>query len=446
MIAMKSFSVRSMSGLLLAAFLAIALPAAARAFTIQEVTSPGGIKAWLVEEKAIPLMAMNFSFRNGSAYDPAGKEGVTTFLTGMLDEGAGDMPSEAFQKKKEDLAFRMSFDAGDDFFEGSFQTLSANREQSLDLLRLALTSPRFDEEPLERVRRQFLVSVQDEQQDPQTIAWRSWSEQILPGDPSSRRSSGTEETLTAMTADDLRAAHRRIFNRDSLQVAVVGDITAAELGPLLDKVFGSLPENAPSAPALPPARPEMGPKLTIIDRDMPQSVIVFGHDGILRSDPDFIAAFVMAEILGGGGLTSRLTTEIREKRGLTYGVSFGLSPGERVGYYAGVLQTANKSAGEALDLARQVIARYAEEGPTQAELDEAKTYLTGSYGLRFSSNAAIASQLLGLQQQNLGIGYIEKRNALVEAVTLDQVKAQAKRLLHPDRLIVTVVGRPEGIE
>jgi len=444
-IAMKSFSIRSISGLLLAAWLAVALPAAARAFTIQEVTSPGGIKAWLVEEKAIPLMAMNFSFRSGSANDPAGKEGVTTFLTGMLDEGAGGMPSEAFQKKKEELAFRMSFDAGDDFFEGSFQTLSANREQSLDLLRLALTSPRFDEEPLERVRRQFLVSVQDEQQDPQSIAWRSWSEQILPGDPYSRRSSGTEDTLKAMTADDLRAAHRRIFNRDSLQVAVVGDITAAELGALLDKVFGGLPEKAPPTPALPPARPELGPKLKIIDRDMPQSVIVFGHEGILRNDPDFIAAFVMAEILGGGGLTSRLATEIREKRGLTYGVSFGLSPGERVGYYAGVLQTANKSAGEALDLARQVIARYADEGPTQAELDEAKTYLTGSYGLRFSSNAAIANQLLGLQQQNLGIDYVEKRNGLVEAVTLDQVKAQAKRLLHPDRLIVTVVGRPEGI-
>jgi len=179
---------------------------------------------------------------------------------------------------------------------------------------------------------------------------------------------------------------------------------------------------------------------------MPQSVIVFGHEGILRSDPDFIPAFVMAEILGGGGLNSRLTEEIREKRGLTYGVSFGLSPSARTGFYAGVLQTGNKTAAEALDVARKVIARYAEEGPTQAELDEAKTYLTGSYGLRFSSNAAIASQLLGLQQQNLGIDYVEKRNALVEAVTLEQVKAQAKRLLHPDRLIVTVVGRPEGLK
>jgi zinc protease len=441
-----AFQLRVIAGLLLAAWLAIALPASAGAFTIQEVTSPGGIKAWLVEEKSIPLMAMNFSFRGGSAQDPEGKDGISTFLTGMLDEGAGDMLSDAFQKRKEELAFRMSFDAGDDFFEGSFQTLSRNRDESLDLLRLAITTPRFDPEPLERMRRQFLVSVQDKKQDPQSIAWQAWFEQILPGDPYARRSSGTEETMQAITADDLRAAHRRIFNRDNLQVAVVGDITAAELGPLLDKVFGGLPEKAPPQPALPPAKPSMGPKLNIIDRDMPQSVIVFGHEGILRSDPDFIPAFVMAEILGGGGLNSRLTEDIREKRGLTYGVSFGLSPSARTGFYAGVLQTGNKTAAEALDVARKVIARYAEEGPTQAELDEAKTYLTGSYGLRFSSNAAIASQLLGLQQQNLGIDYVEKRNALVEAVTLEQVKAQAKRLLHPDRLIVTVVGRPEGLK
>lgn len=441
-----AFHLRVIARLLLAAWLAIALPASASAFTIQEVTSPGGIKAWLVEEKAIPLMAMNFSFRSGSAQDPEGKDGVSTFLTGMLDEGAGNMLSEDFQKKKEELAFRMSFSTSDDFFEGSFQTLSKNREQSLDLLRLAITSPRFDSEPLERMRRQFLVSVQDKKQDPQSIAWQAWFEQILPGDPYARRMSGTEETMQAITADDLRAAHRRIFNRDNLQVAVVGDITAAELGPLLDKVFGGLPEKAPPQPALPPAKPSMGPKLKIIDRDMPQSVIVFGHEGILRSDPDFIPAFVMAEILSGSGLTSRLSEEIREKRGLTYGVSFDLSPSTRTGFYLGFLQTKNETAGEALDVARQVIAKYAEEGPTRAELDEAKTYLTGSYGLRFSSNAAIASQLLGLQQQNLGINYVEKRNALVEAVTLDQVKAQAKRLLHPDRLIVTVVGRPEGLK
>lgn len=419
---------------------------AAGAFTIQEVTSPGGIKAWLVEEHAIPLLAMNYSFRSGTAHDPAGKEGAATFLSGMLDEGAGDMLSAEFQKKRDELALRMSFSAGGDFFEGGFQTLTRNRDASAELLRLAITSPRFDAEPLERVRQQFVLGVKEKEQDPQSIAWQAWMEDILPGDPYARRDDGTVASMSAMTADDLRAAHRRIFNRDTLQVAVVGDITAKELGPLLDKVFGGLPETAPDQPALPAAKPAMGPKLQIIDRDMPQSVVVFGTEGIKRDDPDFIPAFVMSEILGSGGLTSLLSEEIREKRGLTYGVSYGLSPSLRTGLYAGALQTRNETAGEALDAAREVMRSYAEKGPSQQQLDEAKTFLTGSYGLRFSSNSAIADQLLGIQQQNLGIDYVEKRNAMVEAVTLDQVKAQAKRLLHPDRLIVTVVGKPQGIK
>ncbi|PZF77699.1 insulinase family protein [Aestuariivirga litoralis] len=433
-------------GLLALLCLLVASASSAHAFTIQEVTSPGGIKAWLVEEHAIPLMAMNYSFKGGTELEPAGKEGVSSFLTGMLDEGAGDMLSAEFQKKRDELAFRMSFDAGSDFFEGGFQTLTRNRDASTDLLRLAITAPRFDAEPLERVRQQFLLNVKEQEQDPQSIGWQAWMNEILPGDPYSRPDDGTEASISGISADDLRAAHRRIFNRDGLQVAVVGDITAAELGPLLDKVFGGLPEKAPDQPALPPAKPAMGPKLKVIERDMPQSVIAFGTEGIKRDDPDFIPAFVMAEILGSGGLTSLLSEEIREKRGLTYGVSYGLNPMGRGGLYAGSLQTKNESAGEALDAARDVIAKYAEQGPTQQELDEAKTFLTGSYALRFSSNAAIANQLLALQQQNLGIDYVQKRNALVEAVTLDQVKAQAKRLLHPDRLIVTVVGKPQGVK
>lgn len=420
--------------------------ASANAFTIKEVTSPGGIKAWLVEEHAIPLVAMNYSFKGGTERDPAGKEGVSNFLTGMMDEGAGDMLSAEFQKKRDELAFRMSFDAGSDFFEGSFQTLSKNRDASTDLLKLAITSPRFDAEPLERVRQQFLLNVKEKEQDPQTIAWQAWMDEILPGDPYSRRDDGTEQTVAGITADDLKAAHRRIFNRDTLQVAVVGDITAAELGPMLDKVFGGLPEKGPEQPALPAASPAMGPKLKIIERDMPQSVIAFGTEAIKRDDPDFIPAYVMSEILGSGGLTSLLSEEIREKRGLTYGVSYGLSPMERVGLYAGQLQTKNESAGEALDAAREVLTKYAEQGPSQKDLDEAKTFLTGSYALRFSSNSAIASQLLAQQQQNLGIDYVLKRNDLVNAVTLDQVKTQAKRLLHPDRLIVSVVGKPEGVK
>jgi zinc protease len=431
----------------LVAIAAFALTSASGfAFTIQEVVSPGGIRAWLVAEKTVPLISMKFSFRGGSVEDPAGKEGISEFLTGMMDEGAGGIDSKEFQQQRDALAFRMSFDSEKDYFEGGFQTLSRNRDASFELLRMALSQPRFEWEPLERVRQQFLLKVKDNGDDPQRQAILAWMGLALPGDLYSRDGGGNAQTFSSFTAEDLRAARQRIFTRNSLQVAVVGDVDAAALGPLLDKIFGGLP----------PGKMRSGPPAPVsfarqslfrhIEREMPQSLIVFGHEGILRSDPDFIPAYIMSEILGGGGFNSRLTAEIREKRGLTYGVGFGLSLLQRAGLFIGTLQTSNANAGEAMSLVREVLERMAREGPTQQELDEAKTYLTGSYALRFSKNSAIASQLLAVQQQELGIDYVTRRNSLIEAVTLEQVKAQAKKLLHPDRLIVTVVGKPEGLK
>ena len=426
------------------ALILLAATVPARAFTIQEVTSPGGIKAWLVEDHAVPLIAMNFSFRVGSSSDPVDKPGVANFLTGMMDEGADDLDSAAFQKQRDELAFRMSYDAGRDFFEGSFQTLSRNRDAAVELLRKAVTAPRFEPEPMERVRQQLLLGIRNDSDDPQTVASRAWLSLALPGDPYARDKSGTEQSVMAIGPDDLSAAHRRIFGRKTLQVSVVGDITAAELGVLLDRVFLALPEGE-GAPPLPPVAVATAAQTKVIARDIPQSIIIFGHGGILRRDPDFIPAYIMSEILGGGGFGSRLTTEVREKRGLTYGIVAGFMPLERVGLFIGSLSTRNDKAGEAMELVKAEFRRMAEEGPTQEELDEAKTYLTGSYALRFTSGNAIAGQLLGLQQQGFGPDYVARRNGMIEAVTLDQVKTQAKRLLHPEQMIVTVVGKPEGL-
>jgi len=420
---------------------AAAIPA--RAIDIQEVTSPSGIKAWLVEDHTIPLIAMNYSFHSGSIFDPPGKEGLSRFLTGMFDEGAGDLDSAAFQKRRDQLAFRMSFDDSRDYFEGNFQTLSRNRDESFALLKLAVTAPRFDAAPFERVRQQFLVSARDDAEDPETIGSQVWMEKAVGQDAYARRQSGTEASLAAITADDLRAAHRRIFNRRTLQVAVVGDIDAASLARLLDDTFGGLPDREPEATPPPPVL-AAGPSLTVIDRDIPQSIIMFGHAGILRSDPDFIPAYIMSQILGGG-TGSRLNREIREKRGLTYGIGASLAPLDRAGFYLGSLGTRNEKAGEAVGLIKDVMRRMAEEGPTQQELDDAKTFLTGSYALRFDGSSKIAGQLLAIQQENLGIDYIDRRNRLAEAVTLEQVKAQARRLLKPDQLIITVVGKPQGL-
>jgi len=416
----------------------------AGAIAIKEVKSKAGITAWLVEDHTNPLIAVQFSFKGGAANDPDGREGTAYFITGMLDEGAGDLDSPTFQAKRDELNMRMSFEANLDTFEGSFQTLSDKRDDSFALLRLALTKPRFDKEPLERVRDQLLVNARQNEEDPDKISSNAWMVKAFDGHPYSRESEGTVKSLATVTADDLRALHKQLFSRKGLKVAVVGDIDEATLVRLLDETFGDLPDTDPPPP--PPMAHVAGtPQTQIIARDIPQSIITFGTDGILRADPDFIPAYVTSFVLGGGGFGSRLTEEVREKRGLTYGVSIGLYPFDHAGLVYGELGTGNEAAGDALQVVKDTMKKFAEDGPTAEELAETKTYLTGSYALRFDSNSKIASQLLAIQEDNLGIDYVNRRNSMIDAVTLDQAKAQAKRISEPDKLIVTVVGKPQGI-
>jgi zinc protease len=418
------------------------LPAAA--VDIKEVTSPGGIKAWLVQDSTIPLIAMQFSFKGGAAGDPKGKEGLTHFVTGMLDEGAGPLDSAAFQAKREDLAVKMAFNAGLDNFEGSLQTLAKNRDEAFNLLKLALTAPHFDAEPFERVRQQFMIEARGNAEDPERISSDAWMKAAFGDHPYSRDSEGTLQSIGAITPDDLRARHKELFTRKGLLVSVVGDIDEETLKRLLDQTFGTLP-NADPPPSPADVSPADGPAIRIIDRDIPQSIITFGNDGIKRDDEDFIAAYVMSFILGGGGFGSRLTDEVREKRGLTYGIGTGLYPLDHAGVFLGSVGTRNDKAKETIDVAIDVMRRFAEEGPTPKELEDAKTYLTGSYALRFDSNSKIADQLLSIQQDNLGIDYVAKRNDLINAVTLEDVKKQAKRIIEPGKLIITIVGRPQGV-
>jgi len=415
-----------------------------KAIEIKEVKSKAGITAWLVEDHTNPLIAMQFSFSGGAANDPAGKEGTANFITGMMDEGAGDLDSAAFQAKRDELAMKMSFDANFDQFQGSFQTLTDKRDDSFALLKTALTKPHFDQEPLARVRDQLLVAARRNEEQPDSISSKAWMVKAFGDHPYARESEGTVKSIATITADDLHAMHKQLFSRKGLKVAVVGDIDQATLARLLDETFGDLPDTAPPEPA-PMIHVSDKPATEVIARDIPQSIITFGTDGILRKDPDFIPAYVASFILGGGGFGSRLTEEVREKRGLTYGVSIGLYPFDHAGLVFGQLGTRNEKAGEALEVVKDTMKKFSEEGPNATELADTKTYLTGSYALRFDSNSKIASQLLAIQQDDLGIDYVNRRNALIDAVTLDQAKAQAKRISEPEKLIVTVVGKPEGI-
>lgn len=423
-------------------FLVAAAPLRA-ATDIVEVTSEGGITAWLVEEPSIPMLSISIEIEGGALLDPVGLEGVTQMMMGLLEEGAGDLDTIGFAEASENLAARIRFSAGKQSVNISLTMLSDYRDETLALARLALTEPRFDDDAIERLRAQMLSGAEAREQDPNQIAGRALREAIYGDHPLRREDSGTIESITAITRDDLIAAHDAALVRDRISVGVVGDITADQLGPLLDKLLESLPESGPDLPG--DAEIDNTGGTVVIEFASPQSVAIFGHEGVDRNDPDFFAALVMNHILGGGGFTSRLTDEIREKRGLTYGIGSYLSSGKRASLLMGSVSSANDNIAEALELVRSEWVKMAEDGVTEAELDAAKKYLTGSYPLQFDGNRRIANILVGLQAQNLPIDYPLTRNAKVDAVTLEDVSRAANRFLKPENLRFIVVGEPTDL-
>jgi zinc protease len=435
-----------MIGRLFAAFFALfVLTAPAGAVEIKEVTSPGGIKAWLVEQHSIPLVAMSYQFQGGSSAEPQGKEGLAYLVSGLLNEGAGDMDALAYQKALDDRAIRMSFDTGRDTFSGGIRTLSEEKDEAFRLLGLALSDPRFDADAVERVREQVRSIQMSEDDQPRSVASREWMKAAFEGHPYADRTTGTAESLAGLTTEDLRAYVKDNFARDRLIVGVVGDITPEELGPLLDKAFGGLPETG-AALDVPDTGLQADQALKTIERDIPQSVAMFGMPGLKRDDPDWYAALVMNHILGSGGFSSRLMEEVRRKRGLTYGVGTFLVPYDHAGVLMGSVATVNARMGESKTVIEDVIGRMAAQGVTEDELNDAKTYLTGSYALNFDTSGAIAGQLVGIQHYGLGLDYIDRRNDMVNAVTLDDVNRVARNLLKPESLFWVIVGKPEGLD
>jgi zinc protease len=439
----SSFLLRHVTALALAALAATPAPAAeVDDMKIERVTSPGGIEAWLVESHDNPLIAMRFAFRGGASQDPKGKEGLAYFISAMMDEGAGPFDSIAFQERAQALAMRMDFDAGRDVMLGNVQTLSANKDAVFDLVRLALTAPRFDEDAVERVRAQILAGLKFDENDPETVASLAWDRLAFGDHPYGRPIKGTLASIASISRDDLKDYVSRVFARDKLVISVVGDIDREALGRALDHLFGDLPRNSTLEPVA-DAAPPLGPTREVIEMDVPQSVAQFGHRGVARKDDDFIPAYVLNYIIGGGGFSSRLMEEVREKRGLAYSVYSNLFPYQHGSVFVGNVATKNEAVGQSLDVIEGELKRLAEQGPTEEELASAKSYLTGAYALRFESSSSIANQLLWIQIEDLGIDYVNRRNALIEAVTLDDVRRVAKGLIEADRLITTIVGKPE---
>ena len=435
---------RLAAGALVVVALALGFAAPVRAITIERVVSPGGIEAWLVPDPTIPVISLNFAFRGGAALDPPGKEGLADMVSGLLDEGAGPLDSEAFQRRLNDLAISLRFNAATDYFGGTLRTLSENTEAAFELLRLAVTAPRFDAEPVERIRGQLLAMLARNAENPNDIATRAWYRTIFPDHVYGRPVQGTPATIAAIGVDDLRGFVARRLARDNLMIGVAGDITPEALARLLDTTFAGLPATA-APDTVGEAHPKGTGDLIVVERDIPQSVVIFGEEGLKRDDPDYYAAYVMNHILGGGGFTSRLTNEVREKRGLAYSVYSYLLPLEHAGLIVGGVATENGRLAESLDVIRAQWGRLAAGGVSEQELTDAKRFLTGSFPLKLDNTRKIAGMLVAMQVARLGIDYLDRRNALIEAVTAADIGRVARRLLHPDGLIFVVVGKPEGV-
>ncbi len=421
----------------------IALPAWAE-INIEEVTSPGGITAWLVEDHSIPFAALELRFRGGTSLDDPDKRGAVYLMSGLIEEGAGDMDARTYARELESLAASFTYNAGDDSVSISARFLTENRDEVIDLLRTTLLEPRFDEDAVERVKAQILSGLRSDMTDPNDIAGRSFAAMAYGDHPYGSEGKGTLETVAALTRDDVVTAYDSVFAKDRLYVGAVGDITAEELGVLLDTLLLDLPETGKPIPERAEVQIEGG--VSVVEFDTPQSVALFSQKGIDRDDPDFFAAFVLNHILGGGGFESRLMQEVREKRGLTYGVYSYLAPKDLASVYLGSVSSSNDRIAEAVEVIRDEWARAASEGVTQKELDDAKTYLTGAYPLRFDGNGRIAGIMVGMQMQGLPIDYIATRNDKVNAVKLDEINRVASELLDPEGLHFTIVGKPEGVD
>jgi zinc protease len=417
----------------------------AQAMQIQPVTGASGVEAWLVEDHSVPVVTIRFAFAGGAALDPVGKGGAASMVASLLDEGAGPYDSLAFHRRIDDLAGQLRFSAAQDEFDGSLRSLKQNLSDSADLLRLALAEPRFAAEDIERIRGEALAGLARQAKNPRSLSGRLWMHDAFEKHPYGSSVDGSEESVGAITRDDLAAFAGARFHRSGLRVGIVGDIDKTEAAALIDRVFGDLPKGADET-EIAETKPLDDGALVISRAAVPQSVVTFGQAGPKRDDPAWYAAYVLNEILGGGGFRGRLMKEIREKRGLAYGVSTQLVPYRHAGLIVGNVATENGRVAESIALVREEWRHMREEGPTAAELENAKTYLTGSFPLGLDSTQHIAGVLVQMQQDKLGIDYLDRRASLIGGVTLDEARAVAQKLFDPGALSFAVVGDPADVQ
>lgn len=412
-----------------------------------EVAAPSGVKAWLAPDATVPVFHARVVFTGvGYAHEPEEKRGLAAFVCPMLMEGAGELDGLAFHRRLEAYAIDIGCRVDEDNLTLTLKTLKEHQAEAFRLLSLVLTQPRLEEAAAVRVRGRLKAGLRSSLEEPEYLAGRALKRRLFGAHPYHRMElDGDEAAIDRLTPADARTFVGERLTRANAVISVAGDIDAETLAPLLESTFGGLPAAMARPAALPAATPAPAGSEERVREPIPHVFVGFVLPGIRREDPDYMAAFVLNHILGGGTFGSRLMHEIREKNGLVYGVNMYLEPLAGAGVWWGGFSAAREGGAQALALLRAELAKIHEHGVTAAELADARRYLTGNFPLNLDTNAKVAGFLTSMQLFNLGIDYLEQRNAQLEAVTLTQVNAVARRLLDPAALHVAIVS-PEPEE
>lgn len=414
--------------------------------TIKDVTSRKGISIWVVEDHSLPVISLRFAFSgSGSMHDTVEKQGLARLVSNTMDEGAGDMDSHAFQKTLSDHAITLRFDASRDNYSGHVKTLSKNKETAFSLLKLALTKPRFDSEPVERMRQSNLSRIRHDMTDPEWMAARLSNDIVFEGHPYALNSGGTLTSLKKITQEDLRNFVKESLTLDRLKVVVAGDVNAEDIAATIDDIFGDLPAGSSQGTSQSATVQNQG-TVTLYKKDIPQSLVEISMPGIRQDHHDYAVAEVMNFIFGGAGFGSRLMDEIREKRGLTYGIYSGLSMMAETDTIEISASTKNESAAEMIALIKAEMDKMARTAPSDEEVQKAINYLIGSVPLDMTSTDKISSILLHMTTHCIDPNYFDKRENMLRQVKPANILRLSQQYLDPKRMTIVVVGNPANLK
>ena len=405
-----------------------------------------GLKIVTVEHHELPVVSFRLMVKSGSAQDPLGKAGVASITASLLTKGTKSRSATDIADEIDFVGGNLNSSSDWDRCRVTSQVLKKHFDTGLDLFADVILNPVFQKSEIERLRKRKISSYINDKDDPANLCNEYFGIALYGDHPFGYEESGTGETLAKISRADITGFYKSNFVPNNAMIVVAGDITPEEAFAAIEGKFGSWKQKDVSKPELPEAAKPAGYKIVLVDRpDATQSQIRIGHFGIARSNPDYFNISLMNYILGGGGFSSRLMKIIRSEMGLTYGISSSFSSRLDAGPFKIGTFTKNESVGDAIGETIKQIRKFQGSLPDAAELDDAKSYLNGSYPMRFETPDRIAGQLMSVELYQLGENYISTYRDKVQAVTLEQVQAAAKKYVDPDNLVIVVVGKAEEV-